>query len=61
MIAEPLERGLAEDIERGAVDLRWDRKRVGEFFQKQYDWDLLAPSHPMGPLAHTPYGDTWQV
>jgi len=42
MIAEPLERGLAEDIESGAVDARWDRKRLGEFFQKRYDWDLLA-------------------
>ena len=42
MIAEPLEKGLAEDIERGAVDIRWERKRLGEFFQKRYDWDLLA-------------------
>jgi len=42
MIAEPLERGLAEDIENGVVDIRWDRKRLGEFFQKSYDWDLLA-------------------
>ena len=42
MIAEPLERGLAEDIERGKVDIRWDRKKLGEFFQKNYDWDLLA-------------------
>ena len=42
MIAEPLEKGLAEDIERGVVDIRWDRKRLGDFFQKRYDWDLLA-------------------
>ena len=42
MIAEPLEKGLAEDIESGKVDIRWDRKRLGEFFQKKYDWDLLA-------------------
>jgi U5 small nuclear ribonucleoprotein component len=42
MIAEPLERGLAEDIEAGRVDMRWDRKRLGEFFQKGYEWDLLA-------------------
>jgi len=42
MIAEPLERGLAEDIERGAVDIRWDRKKLGDFFVKKYDWDLLA-------------------
>ncbi|KAG6459710.1 hypothetical protein O3G_MSEX011557 [Manduca sexta] len=42
MIAEPLERGLAEDIEAGAVCVTWDRKRLGEFFQTKYDWDLLA-------------------
>jgi U5 small nuclear ribonucleoprotein component len=33
MIAEPLEPGLAEDIERGAVSTDWDRKQLGEFFQ----------------------------
>ncbi|KAL4719058.1 hypothetical protein ACJJTC_015397 [Scirpophaga incertulas] len=42
MIAEPLERGLAEDIECGAVCVSWDRRRLGEFFQTKYDWDLLA-------------------
>ncbi|XP_045456514.1 116 kDa U5 small nuclear ribonucleoprotein component [Melitaea cinxia] len=42
MIAEPLERGLAEDIESGAVCVTWDRRRLGEFFQTKYDWDLLA-------------------
>ncbi|BBG98757.1 Ribosomal protein S5/Elongation factor G/III/V family protein [Prunus dulcis] len=34
MIAEPLERGLAEDIENG-VD-------IGNFFQTRYEWDVLA-------------------
>lgn len=42
MICEPLEKGLAEDIEAGHVSLDWPKKRVGEFFQKRYDWDLLA-------------------
>jgi len=42
MIAEPLEKGLAEDIEQGVVSISWDRKRLGEFFQRRYDWDLLA-------------------
>jgi U5 small nuclear ribonucleoprotein component len=41
-VAEPLERGAAEDIERGAVALEWPRKRVAAFFQDNYDWDLLA-------------------
>jgi hypothetical protein len=41
-IAEPLEKGLAEDIEGGVVSLDWPRKRLGDFFQTKYDWDLLA-------------------
>ena len=42
MIAEPLEKGLAEDIENEVVQITWPRKRLGEFFQNKYDWDLLA-------------------
>lgn len=42
MIAEPLEKGLAEDIENETVSIGWNKKRLGEFFQINYDWDLLA-------------------
>lgn len=42
MIAEPLEKGLAEDIENETVQISWNKKRLGEFFQTKYDWDLLA-------------------
>ncbi|CAB0038858.1 unnamed protein product [Trichogramma brassicae] len=42
MIAEPLERGLAEDIEAEQVKITWNKKKLGEFFQQKYDWDLLA-------------------
>lgn len=42
MIAEPLEKGLAEDIEAEVVKIAWPRRKIGEFFQKKYDWDLLA-------------------
>ncbi|XP_025094078.1 116 kDa U5 small nuclear ribonucleoprotein component-like [Pomacea canaliculata] len=42
MIAEPLEKGLAEDIENEVVQISWPRKKLGEFFQTKYDWDLLA-------------------
>jgi len=42
MIAEPLEKGLAEDIENEVVNIGWNRKQLGEFFQSKYDWDLLA-------------------
>ena len=42
MIAEPLEKGLAEDIENSVVRIDWNKKRLGDFFQQKYDWDLLA-------------------
>lgn len=42
MIAEPLEKNLAEDIENEVVSINWNKKRLGEFFQTKYDWDLLA-------------------
>ena len=42
MIAEPLEKGLAEDIEHDVVSINWNKKKIGEFFQTKYDWDLLA-------------------
>mmetsp|Transcript_23381 Transcript_23381/g.53954 ORF Transcript_23381/g.53954 Transcript_23381/m.53954 type:complete len:979 (-) Transcript_23381:222-3158(-) len=42
MVAEPLEKGLGEDIEKGKVSIDWDSRRVGDFFAKNYDWDLLA-------------------
>lgn len=42
MIAEPLERGIAEDIERGRVSMKLPAKDRGKFFQEKYQWDLLA-------------------
>ncbi|VDO92428.1 unnamed protein product [Soboliphyme baturini] len=42
MISEPLEKGLAEDIENEIVQITWNRKKLGEVFQTKYDWDLLA-------------------
>lgn len=41
-IAEPLERGLAEDIEKGVVSIDWSRRDIGNFFQTKYEWDVLA-------------------
>lgn len=34
--------GLAEDIEKGVVDIQWDRNRFSRFFRDKYQWDLLA-------------------
>jgi hypothetical protein len=42
MIAEPLERGIAEDIESGRVTMRMPAKERGKHFQEKYEWDLLA-------------------
>ncbi|PIL31492.1 hypothetical protein GSI_06194 [Ganoderma sinense ZZ0214-1] len=42
MIAEPLERGIAEDIETGRVNIRMTAKERGKFFEEKYQWDLLA-------------------
>ncbi|KAK1744970.1 116 kDa U5 small nuclear ribonucleoprotein component [Skeletonema marinoi] len=40
--AEPLDDGLAEKLEAGKVNLNWDNKKLGRFFQTKYDWDLLS-------------------
>lgn len=42
MLAEPLESGLAEDLESGAVRTDMDKKTITNYFQSNYDWDLLA-------------------
>ncbi|KAI9828933.1 MAG: hypothetical protein M1826_005856 [Phylliscum demangeonii] len=42
MIAEPLDDGIAEDIERGQVSIRDPIRKVGKFFEDNYGWDLLA-------------------
>eukprot|EP01106_Pelomyxa_sp_JSP_P004218 TRINITY_DN1648_c0_g1_i2.p1 TRINITY_DN1648_c0_g1~~TRINITY_DN1648_c0_g1_i2.p1 ORF type:complete len:558 (-),score=155.34 TRINITY_DN1648_c0_g1_i2:158-1831(-) len=42
MIAEPLETGLAEAIERRDVRAEWDGKVMGDYLQRNYEWDLLA-------------------
>jgi 116 kDa U5 small nuclear ribonucleoprotein component len=42
MIAEPLEKGIAEDIEKGRVSQKMPARQVGKHFQEKYQWDLLA-------------------
>ena len=42
MISEPLERGIAEDVETGRVTIKMSPKERGTFFQEKYQWDLLA-------------------
>ena len=56
MIAEPLERGIAEDIETGRVNMRMTVKERGKFFEENYKWDLLASRSiwAFGPDEHGP-------
>ncbi|RPA94448.1 P-loop containing nucleoside triphosphate hydrolase protein [Choiromyces venosus 120613-1] len=42
MVAEPLDPGIAEDIESGKVSIKWPIRKVGKFFEENYGWDLLA-------------------
>ena len=55
-IAEPLDQGLAEDIERGDISIDWPKKRVASFFQDKYDWDVIAARSiwAFGPDNHGP-------
>jgi 116 kDa U5 small nuclear ribonucleoprotein component len=41
-IAEPMDEGLAEQLDAGMVDVQWDKKKIGRFFQTKYNWDLLS-------------------
>lgn len=42
MVAEPLDQGIAEDIENGKVSIKSPNKVIGKFFEENYGWDLLA-------------------
>jgi len=42
MVAEPLDDGIAQDIESGKVNIRDPIRKVGQFFEENYDWDKLA-------------------
>ena len=42
MVAEPLDDGIAEDIERGHVSMSDGVRKVARFFEEKYEWDKLA-------------------
>ncbi|KAK3362633.1 P-loop containing nucleoside triphosphate hydrolase protein [Lasiosphaeria hispida] len=42
MVAEPLDDGIAKDIESGAVKIRDPVRKTAKFFEEKYGWDLLA-------------------
>eukprot|EP00921_Rhytidocystis_pertsovi_P003748 GHVQ01006497.1.p1 GENE.GHVQ01006497.1~~GHVQ01006497.1.p1 ORF type:complete len:1021 (-),score=146.21 GHVQ01006497.1:1463-4525(-) len=56
MVAEPLEKGVGEDIEKALVKIDWDQRKLGNFFTTKYDWDLLAARSiwAFGPSSQGP-------
>ncbi|EST05161.1 Translation elongation factor EFTu/EF1A, domain 2 [Kalmanozyma brasiliensis GHG001] len=42
IICEPLEKGVAEDIEAGVLEMRMAPKELGKILRDKYGWDLLA-------------------
>lgn len=42
MVAEPLDSGLGDDIERGTIKMSQPRREIKDFFMKNYKWDALA-------------------
>ncbi|KAI9206814.1 P-loop containing nucleoside triphosphate hydrolase protein [Polychytrium aggregatum] len=56
MIAEPLEKGIAEDIENLVIDTKWTAKKLGEHFTSNYGWDILAARNiwAFGPDEYGP-------
>ena len=42
IVAEPLEDGVARDIETGAVRIKDPVRQIAKFFQEKHEWDLLA-------------------
>uniref|UniRef100_A0AAV1VBX4 Tr-type G domain-containing protein n=1 Tax=Peronospora matthiolae TaxID=2874970 RepID=A0AAV1VBX4_9STRA len=56
MISEPLDAGLSQDIELGAIKLDMSKKDVASFFQTKYTWDALAARSvwAFGPSSNGP-------
>ncbi|KAJ3104601.1 hypothetical protein HDU96_008865 [Phlyctochytrium bullatum] len=56
IIAEPLEKGIAEDIEAEKVRLSWPKREVANFFTEKYGWDILAARNvwAFGPTEAPP-------
>ncbi|KAJ6145217.1 U5 small nuclear ribonucleoprotein component [Penicillium chermesinum] len=42
MVAEPLDDGIAEDIESGRVNINDPIRKVARYFEEHYEWDKLA-------------------
>ncbi|KAJ2145901.1 hypothetical protein IW142_002374 [Coemansia sp. RSA 564] len=42
IIAEPIDPGICEDIESGKVQADWPARQMGQFFEANHGWDILA-------------------
>lgn len=42
MISEPLDKGIAEDIESGKVSIRMPPRMLANYFETQHGYDKLA-------------------
>jgi len=42
MICDTLEKGIAEDLEKGAIHTEWTTRQMGDYFVNKYNWDVLA-------------------
>lgn len=42
MVAEPLDDGIAEDIESSRISIKDPIRKVAKFFEENYEWDKLA-------------------
>ncbi|CEF67082.1 Translation elongation factor EFG, V domain and Elongation factor, GTP-binding domain and Translation elongation factor EFTu/EF1A, domain 2 and Small GTP-binding protein domain and Translation elongation factor EFG/EF2, domain IV and Translation protein, beta-barrel domain and Elongation factor G, III-V domain and Ribosomal protein S5 domain 2-type fold, subgroup and Ribosomal protein S5 domain 2-type fold and P-loop containing nucleoside triphosphate hydrolase domain-containing protein [Strongyloides ratt len=42
MFCEALEEGISDDIEKEEVNIEWNKKKLGKFFENKYNWDILA-------------------
>jgi U5 small nuclear ribonucleoprotein component len=42
MIAEPLDKGLAEEIENKVLNIDWPKKKLGKYLEEKYEWDVMA-------------------
>ncbi|KAJ1981745.1 U5 small nuclear ribonucleoprotein component [Dimargaris verticillata] len=42
MVCEPLDKGIADAIEQSRVDIKWPTKRLGQYFETNFQWDILA-------------------
>ncbi|KAJ1548054.1 U5 small nuclear ribonucleoprotein component, partial [Nowakowskiella sp. JEL0078] len=56
MIAEPLEKGIAEDIENLNVSIKWPQRQLADWFVNKYHWDVLAARNvwAFGPFENGP-------